>query len=90
MARKIYCVVLNKEADGLPAPPYPGELGKRIYQKVSAEGWKLWLRQQTRIINEYRLNAINPEHRKILEQEMERFFFGEDSQPPPGFTPERN
>lgn len=87
MARTVSCVVLNKEAEGLAAPPYPGALGKRIYQQVSAEAWKLWLRQQTRIINEYRLNASNPEHRKLLEREMENFFFGSGSQPPPDFTP---
>lgn len=76
MARTIHCVKLDKEAEGLPAPPYPGELGKRIYENVSQEAWQMWLTHQTRLINEYRLSPIEPKAREFLEGEMEKFFFG--------------
>lgn len=88
MARMVNCVKLGKEAEGLDLPPYPGELGKRIYQNVSKEAWQLWLRHQTMLINEYRLTPVDPKARKFLEEEMEKFFFsGEDSQKPEGYVP---
>ena len=74
MARMVKCVKLGKEAEGLDRPTYPGELGKRIYANVSKEAWQMWLRQQTMLINEYRLNVINPQHREVLEKEMEKLF----------------
>ncbi len=87
MTRTVHCVKLGKEAEGLDRPPYPGELGQRIYENVSKEAWQEWTRLQTMLINEHRLTPINPEHRKLLEQEMERFFFGEGSQAPEGYVP---
>jgi Fe-S cluster biosynthesis and repair protein YggX len=88
MSRTVHCSKLDIDAEGLDAPPYPGELGQRIFDNVSKEAWQLWLRQQTMLINEYRLSVINPEHRKFLETEMEKFFFGDGSNMPEGFTPE--
>jgi len=88
MSRTVHCSKLHKDAEGLDALPYPGELGQKIFDNVSKEAWQLWLRQQTMLINEYRLTVINPEHRKFLETEMEKFFFGEGSNMPEGFTPE--
>jgi len=87
MTRMVHCVKLGREAEGLDRPPYPGELGKRIYENVSKEAWQAWLRQQTMLINEYRLTPIDPKHRQFLEQEMEKFFFGEGSEPPKDFVP---
>ena len=87
MARIIKCVKLGQEAEGLDALPYPGELGKRIYKNVSKQAWQLWLRHQTMLINEYRLSPIDPKVRKMLEDEMEKFFFGEGSEQPEGFVP---
>ena len=88
MSRTVHCSKLDIDAEGLDAPPYPGELGQRIFDNVSKEAWQLWLRQQTMLINEYRLSVINPEHRQFLETEMEKFFFGDSSTMPEGFTPE--
>ena len=88
MSRTVHCSKLNKDAEGLDAPPYPGELGQRIFDNVSKEAWQMWLGQQTMLINEYRLSVINPEHRKFLETEMEKFFFGGGSNMPEGYTPE--
>ncbi len=88
MTRTVHCVKLGREAEGLERPPYPGELGQRLYENVSKEGWQLWLRHQTMLINEYRLSAMDPKARKMLEEEMEKFFFGEGSEKPAGYTAE--
>ena len=87
MTRKVQCVVLKREAEGLEYLPYPGELGKRIYDGVSKEGWGRWLQHQTMLINEYRLTPIEPKARKFLETEMEKFFFGAGSAAPEGYQP---
>ena len=68
MTRMVNCVHLGREAEGLDRPMYPGKLGVRIYESISKEAWQQWMRQQTMLINEYRLSPINPEHRKFLEQ----------------------
>ncbi len=87
MARMVNCVKLGVEAEGLDRPTYPGELGKRIYENVSKEAWQQWLRHQTMLINEYRLTPIDPKDRKFLEEQMDRFFFGEGSAAPEGYVP---
>jgi Fe-S cluster biosynthesis and repair protein YggX len=87
MSRLVNCVKLGKTAEGLKAPPYPGELGKRIYLEVCAEAWQQWLKQQTMLINEYRLSPVEPRARKMLEEEMEKFFFGEGASQIAGYTP---
>jgi Fe-S cluster biosynthesis and repair protein YggX len=81
----VQCVLLKREAEGLDRAPYPGELGRRIYEQVSKEAWAQWLRHQTLLINEYRLTPIEPKARKFLEAEMEKFFFGAGSQAPQGY-----
>jgi Fe-S cluster biosynthesis and repair protein YggX len=78
--------VLGTEAEGLDYAPYPGELGQRIYENVSKEGWQRWLRHQTMLINEYRLTPVDPKARKFLVAEMEKFFFGGGSEKPDGFV----
>ena len=85
--RTIHCAVLNREAEGLAAPPHPGELGIRIYNEVSKEGWKQWLQHATAIINENRLNSADPRTVAVLEEHMRGFLFkeGDLGQLPPGF-----
>ena len=87
MPHQVQCVVLKREAEGLERIPYPGELGRRIYDNVSKEAWAQWLKQQTMLINEYRLTPIEPKARKFLEGEMEKFFFGTGSAAPQGYQP---
>lgn len=87
MGNMVNCVKLKREAEGLTVPPYPGELGKRIYENVSKEAWDMWLAHQTMLINEYRLTLFEPKSREFLEQEMEKFFFGEGSDKPKEFVP---
>lgn len=86
MARTVHCVKLGEEAEGLDFAPYPGDLGKRIYDNVSKVAWQQWLKQQTMLINEYRLTPIEPQARKFLEEQMEGFFFGEGAATPEGYV----
>lgn len=88
MSRKIYCMKLNKEAEGLGRKPYPGLLGDRIYESISSEAWSLWLEHQTMLINEHRLVLTDPKARSYLVKEMENFLFGDGSQKPSGYSPE--
>lgn len=87
MTRMVQCTYLKRQAPGLERPPYPGELGKRIYESISQEAWQHWLKQQTMLINEYRLSPIEPKARKFLEGEMEKFLFGTGARPPEGYRP---
>ena len=87
MTRMVQCAKLGKQAEGLERQPYPGELGKRIFENISKEAWGMWLRQQTMIINEYRLTPVNPKHREMLEQEMQKFLFGTGGTLPEGYVP---
>ena len=86
MARTVHCVYLGREAPGLERLPYPGELGKRIYDNVSAEAWQAWVRHQTMLINEYRLTPIEPKARRFLVEEMEKFLFGGGSAKPADYV----
>ncbi|STX28310.1 protein that protects iron-sulfur proteins against oxidative damage [Legionella beliardensis] len=88
MTRQVLCIKLNEEKEGLDSPPFPGELGERIYQRVSKQAWKMWLAHQTMLINEYRLSLIDPKAREFLLNEMEKFFFGEGSDKPTGYIPQ--
>jgi Fe-S cluster biosynthesis and repair protein YggX len=86
MSRTVFCVLLQREAEGLDRPPYPGEMGQRIYAQVSKEGWQRWVAHQTMLINEYRLSTIEPKARKFLAEEMEKFLFGGGAAPPAGYV----
>lgn len=85
MTRNVQCVLLKREAPGLDRPPYPGELGQRIFNEVSREAWAAWVRHQTMLINEYRLTPVDPKARKFLEEEMGKYFFGTGSEKPKEF-----
>jgi Fe-S cluster biosynthesis and repair protein YggX len=87
MARTVSCVKLQREAEGLDFPPYPGELGKRLYEHVSKEAWQMWLKHQTMLVNENRLNLADARARKYLATQMEKFFFGEGADKPAGYVP---
>lgn len=87
MPRTVQCQYLKREAPGLDRLPYPGELGKRIYENISAEAWTAWVRHQTMLINEYRLSPIEPKARKFLVEEMEKFLFGGGSSKPAEYVP---
>ena len=87
MSRMIQCIKLNKEAEGLDFPPYPGELGKKIYETVSKEAWAAWLKHQTMLVNENRLNLADVRARKYLATQMEKHFFGDGADAATGNVP---
>lgn len=87
MTRTVHCIKLGRQAEGLARPPYPGELGRRVFDQVSKEAWAEWLRLQTMLINENRLNPMDPKARRFLEEQMEAFFFGEGSEVPRDYVP---
>ncbi|MEZ5626905.1 MAG: oxidative damage protection protein [Rhodocyclaceae bacterium] len=87
MARMVQCVKLGREAEGLERPPVPGEMGKRVYEHVSKEAWGQWVKHQTMLINENRLNLMDARARKYLSEQMERYFFGGGADEIGGYVP---
>ena len=87
MARMVKCVKLGREAEGLDRPPYPGQLGQRIYENVSKEAWQGWIKHQTMLINENRLNLADSQARKYLAEQMEKHFFGPGADVASGYVP---
>ena len=87
MARMVNCVKLGHEAEGLDFPPYPGPLGKRIYDSVSKEAWAAWLKHQTMLLNENRLSLADIRARKWLAEQIEQHFFGGGAEMPSGYVP---
>jgi Fe-S cluster biosynthesis and repair protein YggX len=85
--RMVHCVKFDKDLPGLERIPWAGELGKRVYESVSKEAWKLWLEHSKMIMNEYRLNPLDPNSQKIMTEQMEQFFFGEGAKLPEGYVP---
>ena len=90
MARMVKCVKLGREAEGLDFPPLPGALGKRIWENVSKEAWQMWQAQQTRLINENRLNLADARARKYLLDQSEKFFFGGGADEATGYVPTKS
>ena len=87
MARTVQCVHLKKEGEGMDYSPYPGDLGKRIYNQISKEAWQLWMKHQTMLVNENRLNLADQRSRQYLARQMELFLFGEGGDQPAGYVP---
>ena len=87
MARTVFCIKLQREAEGLDFPPYPGPLGKRLFENVSKEAWRAWLEHQKMLVNENRLNLADAKARKYLEQQMEKHFFGDGADTAAGYVP---
>jgi Fe-S cluster biosynthesis and repair protein YggX len=90
MARTVNCSYLKKEAEGMDFAPYPGDLGKRIYASISKEGWQAWMKHQTMLVNENRLNLADQRARQYLARQMELFLFGEGAEKPAGYVPPDN
>jgi Fe-S cluster biosynthesis and repair protein YggX len=84
----VKCVKLGRELPGLDKPPFPGELGQRIYEHISKQAYDMWPAQSTLIINHYGLNMADPDARKLLREQMEEFFFGAQAKMPEGWIPE--
>ena len=89
MARMVNCIKLGREAEGLDFPPYPGALGKRIFENVSKEAWAGWIKQQTMLVNENRLTLADPSARKYLSDQTEAYFFGAGAEKAQGYVPQK-
>jgi Fe-S cluster biosynthesis and repair protein YggX len=84
--RIVHCVKFDKDLPGLDRVPWRGDIGKRVYENVSKEAWKLWIEHAKMVMNEYRLNPLDPNSQKIMEEQMEQFFFGAGAKLPEGFV----
>ena len=87
MSRTVQCAKLGKEAEGLDFQSWPGDLGLRIFENISKEAWAMWINHQTMLINEYRLNPMDPKSKEFVVGEMEKFLFGEGAELPDEFVP---
>jgi Fe-S cluster biosynthesis and repair protein YggX len=87
--RMVNCVKLGKQLPGLNVPPWPGELGQRLFENVSAQAWKMWEERQKMILNEYRLLPWQKEAQELISKQLEDFFFGEGAALPPGYVPQQ-
>ncbi len=87
--RTVFCVKFQKQLPGLDTPPWPGELGQRIFEHVSADAWKQWEERMKMILNEYRLMPFQKEAQQLVATHMEEFFFSDGSALPPEYRPEQ-
>lgn len=87
MSRTVFCRKYQQEMEGLARPPYPGPKGQEIFDNVSQQAWQEWLKHQTMLINEKRLNVLEPETQSFLQQELDKFLSGEDYERPEGYVP---
>jgi len=90
MSRTVFCQKLKQEAPGLAFQTWPGELGKRVFDNISQQAWDQWINHQTMLINEYRLNPMDPKAKEMIVQEMEKFLFGGGSEKPADYVPQGN
>lgn len=88
MPTKVFCRKYQKEMDGMLMPPFPGPKGQEIINTVSQQAWQEWQAHQVRLINEKQLSMINPEHRKFIQQEMEKFLSNQEFEQAEGYVPE--
>lgn len=89
-SRTVNCAKLKQQLPGLEAPPWPGELGQRIFENISAQAWKMWEDRQKMILNEYRLMPWQKEAQELIAKHMEEFFFADNAAAPPGYVPEQH
>lgn len=86
MSRTVFCEKTQTQTEGLAFVPWPGALGKRVFEHIGREAWQQWLAHQTMLINENRLSPMDPKHRAFLETEMEKFLFGGGAEKPAGYV----
>ena len=87
--RMVHCVKFDKDMPGLERIPWKGDIGKRVYENVSQEAWKMWIEHSKMLMNEYRLNPLDAQSQKIMEEQMEEFFFGQGAKLPEGYVAPR-
>ena len=87
MSRSVFCRKYQQQLEGLDKPPYPGPVGHKIYESVSKQAWQAWTEHQTMLINEKHLNMMDPASRKFLQEQMEKFFAGDEFEQAEGYVP---
>ena len=87
--RMVQCVKFGKPMEGLPKPPLKGEIGERVYNEVSKEAWRMWLEHSKMLVNEFRLDLMSEQGQRIWFDELEKYFWGEGSQLPPDYVPQK-
>ncbi|MBP7891575.1 MAG: oxidative damage protection protein [Arenimonas sp.] len=87
MSRTVYCKKTGIETEGLDFAPWPGELGRRVFEHIGKAAWGEWLAHQTMLINENRLSPLDPKHRTFLQDEMQKFLFEGGADKPEGYSP---
>ena len=88
MSRMIFCEKNQVDAEGLDYVPWPGELGKRVFEHIGKAAWAEWLAHQTMLINENRLSPLDPKHRAYLQKKKKKFLFNGHAEKPSGYVPE--
>jgi Fe-S cluster biosynthesis and repair protein YggX len=87
MAHTVFCVKLKRELPGLDEPPFDNELGRKVYDNVSQEAWRMWTEHCKMLLNEYRLNPARREDQEVIVRQLDQYFFGEGSAPPKEYVP---
>ena len=87
MSRSVFCRKYQQQLEGLDKPPYPGPVGQKLYESVSKQAWQAWTEHQTMLINEKHLNMMDPASRKFLQEQMEKFFAGDEFEQAEGYVP---
>lgn len=85
--RMVFCRKYQQDMEGLAVPPYPGPQGQDIYDNISRQAWEEWQARQVRLINEKALSMINPDDRKYLTDQMQKFFNNEEADEADGYVP---
>jgi Fe-S cluster biosynthesis and repair protein YggX len=85
----VQCVKLGREAEGLEKQPIKGDLGKRVFENVSREAWRMWLEHSKMLINEYRIDLMSEAGQRMWMTELEKYFFGEGASVPAEYVPEK-
>jgi Fe-S cluster biosynthesis and repair protein YggX len=87
MSRTVFCEKMQRETEGLAFVPWPGALGKRVFEHIGREAWQQWLAHQTMLINENRLSLADAKARSFLEGETKKVLFEGGAQKPEGYVP---
>lgn len=90
MTRTVFCRRLKQELEGLERPPFPGPAGQKIFETVSKQAWQDWLKHQTLLINEKRLQLTDPATGKYLAEQREKFLDGEAVDKAEGYVPPKS
>ena len=73
VSNTVLCRRCGKNAAALPGPPPGVADAQLIAESVCAECWEEWRLMEVRVINELKLNFMDPESDKKLTEHMRDF-----------------